>query len=353
MASSDMITSRRLRRFFSCALGSIAIIFFSVQNAWALSPVNALLQASQPSSSELINAVNALRLSRGLPPLGIHPILMQTAQSQANALLGSDGAVGHSRPAGMTFTEQLIQLGYPLAGDLSLGGYRSENYVFGNDLTVQDAIQFWLGDEPHTNTMLSPNYLDIGAGVAIGSDGTAYLVIDCARPTASGQPQSDAASLLTVTVESQSQLLSQYIIPVSRSTARPDGVVFHKVQYGQSLWSIAIVYGTTIKNLQALNNLSDINVYEGQVLIVQRNATQPASPSAISAGTPSQTSTAISSPAKEDFPVMQTATALLKPSSTPVLDAANRPSLGLGLGILLFGMLIGAGIAALFIRNRN
>src|SRR5574341_79663 len=83
------------------------------------------------------------------------------------------------------------------------------------------------------NTMLSPNYIDIGAGVAIGSDGAVYYVIDTARPTSSGLPQPDAASVLTVTADS-SQLLSQYIIPVSLSTARPDGTVYHKVQYGQS-----------------------------------------------------------------------------------------------------------------------
>src|SRR5574341_2209999 len=41
----------------------------------------------EPTPSELINAVNALRASHGLPELKVHRILMQTAQSQANALL--------------------------------------------------------------------------------------------------------------------------------------------------------------------------------------------------------------------------------------------------------------------------
>lgn len=353
MISWDVILGGRLRRQLLFVIIFMAIIFFAKQNVQAYSPASAILQGSQPSPLELINAVNVLRLSHGLPPLRTHPILMQTAQSQANALLGSDGAVGHSRPAGMTFTEQLIRLGYPLAGDLSLGGYRSENYVFGNDLTVQDAIQFWLGDVPHTNTMLSPNYLDIGAGVAIASDSTVYLVIDCARPTASGQPQSDAASALTVTVESQSQLLSQYIIPVSRSTARPDGVVFHKVQYGQSLWSIAIAYGTTIKNLQALNRLSDAIVYEGQVLLVQRGATQPASSPAAAQQTLSQTIMLTSTSTIKDSLVVQTITPSPLAALTPVQRATNGSSLGLGLGILLFGMLAGAAMVALFIRNRN
>jgi uncharacterized protein YkwD len=305
----------------------------------------------QPGASELINAVNALRASRGLSALKVHPILMQTAQSQANALLASGGAVGHSRPGGMTYTEQLIQLGYPLAGDLSLGGFRSENYVFGNDLSVQDAIQFWLGDEPHTNTMLSANYMDIGAGVAVGSDGTVYLVIDCARPTSSGLPQSDAALVLTVTVESQSELLNQYIIPVSLSTARPDGLVYHKVQYGQSLWSIAIAYGTTIKDLRALNNLNDTTVYEGQVLIVQRGATQPAiSPAPVTAS-PSQTPTVPPSGSGEPAsPTMAAPTDTETPASK---EAAGSSSPGLMIGIFVLVMMLGAATAALFIRQQN
>ncbi|HVN15410.1 MAG TPA: CAP domain-containing protein, partial [Anaerolineales bacterium] len=182
-------------------------------------------QQSQPTPSELINDVNALRLAYGLIPLTIHPILMQTAQGQADALLASDGAVGHSRPNGLTYTDQLLILGYPLSGDLSLGGYRAENFVFGAGLSPQDAVQIWRGDEPHTNTMLSPNYLNIGAGVAIASDGTVYYVIDCARPTSNGQPQEGAMLTVTVAANSPSDAVSQYMVPVSVSTARPDGDV--------------------------------------------------------------------------------------------------------------------------------
>ena len=147
------------------------------------------MQQDQPSPGELIAAVNNLRIAYGLPPLGINSILMYVAQSQADYLLTTDGGSGHARANGMSLTEQLLSLGYPLGGDLSLGGYRSENFVFGPGMDVQMAIQIWRGDDPHTNTMLSPNYFDIGGGVAIGKDGTVYYVIDTARHTASGKQQ--------------------------------------------------------------------------------------------------------------------------------------------------------------------
>ncbi len=74
-------------------------------------------------------------------------------------------------------------------------------------------------------------------------------------------------------------LVPQYIIPVKRSTARPSGDVIHKVQYGQSLWSIAVTYNTTIAQIRAWNSLGEsIDIYEGQVLLVQRGATQPPPP---------------------------------------------------------------------------
>jgi hypothetical protein len=70
--------------------------------------------------------------------------------------------------------------------------------------------------------------------------------------------------------------LSQYSIPVALSTARPDGDVVHEVQYGQTLWSIAIQYGTTIEQIKRLNNLTDDTVVSGWKLLVQKGATQPA-----------------------------------------------------------------------------
>jgi hypothetical protein len=201
---------------------------------------------------------------------------MQTAQQQANALYASEGAVGHARPGGMSYTDQLISLGYPLAGDLSLGGFRSENWIWVHpEMMIEDAIQMWLGDAPHTNTMLSPHYEDIGAGVAFDSDGTGYLVIDTAKPTANGLPPEYTPEVAHPPGTPGTVELSEYMMPIVLSTARPDGDVIHEVQFGQSLWSIAIEYGTKIDKIRRLNNLTDTTVYTGQRLLVMKGATQP------------------------------------------------------------------------------
>lgn len=215
-------------------------------------------QDAHITPAQLIEAVNNLRIANGLHALSFHPILMQTAQQQADALLASEGAVGHTRPGGISYTDQLILLGYPLGGDLTQGGYRSENFINAfPGMTVESAVEMWLGDGPHTNTMLSPYYEDIGAGVAYASDGSGFLVIDTAMPTASGKPQAYTP------VAPGSVDLSDYMQPIILSTARPDGDVIHEVLYGQSLWSIAIAYGTKIEAIRLLNNLADNTIYTG------------------------------------------------------------------------------------------
>ncbi len=308
--------------------------------------------APEPTASDLIAAVNNLRLANGLAPLNVHPILMQVAQSQADALLATEGAVGHSRPNGMTLTQQLLILGYPLSGDLSLGGYRSENYVFGYNLSPLDAVESWRGDDPHANTMLSPERSDIGAGVSVSSDGTVYYVIDTALQTASGQPQSDASLYLPgsgMTATNPEDALNQYIVPIVVSTARPDGDVFHKVQYGQSLWGIAIEYHTTIKQIRLLNNLGENNtVYPNQLLLVMKGATQPAPPvPTISTGLP-----VIST-----LPMQETIVATASPTATPPAGPpaaqtdSNGPSLGVTILILALLIVVGGGTAVWFIRE--
>ena len=94
-----------------------------------------------PTAAEVIEAVNALRIANGLLPLNTHPVLMQVAAWEANAIAG--GAPGHTRPNGLTLGQWLLSLGYPLSGDLSMDGYRSENWVAAR--TAQEAVNALAG----------------------------------------------------------------------------------------------------------------------------------------------------------------------------------------------------------------
>jgi hypothetical protein len=45
-------------------------------------------QETPPTPAEVIQAVNQLRIAHGLLPLNTHPVLMQVAQWEANAIAG-------------------------------------------------------------------------------------------------------------------------------------------------------------------------------------------------------------------------------------------------------------------------
>ena len=231
-----------------------------------------------PTAAEIIEAVNDLRISHGLNPLSIHPVLMQVAAQQASALALTDGAVGHERPCGMSLGQQLLSMGYPLLGDLSMDGYRSENW--GIAMTKEDAIAMWLSDDLHTNTMLSPNRSDIGAAVAVSNQ--IFIVLETAWQTSSGRMQYDAYRLLTGIPATQTMCagfasgeISNYSIPIAVSTAKPDGDVVHEVKYGQNLWTIANLYKVDVNEIKRLNGLQDDNILVGWKLLVQKGATRP------------------------------------------------------------------------------
>lgn len=234
---------------------------------------------SPPTAAEIIEAVNNLRIAHGLSPLNVHPVLMQVAAQQASALAFSEGAVGHERPCGMTLGQQLLSMGYPLLGDLSMDGYRSENWAMG--MNGEQVFAFWLSDDEHSNTMLSPNRSDIGAAV-VSNDEQTYIVLETAWSTSSGKMQYDAHRILTGIPATQtlcagfaSGAISNYSIPVALSTARPDGDVVHEVKYGQNLWTIADLYKVRVEDIKRLNGLIDDNIIVGWKLLIQKGATQP------------------------------------------------------------------------------
>jgi hypothetical protein len=204
--------------------------------------------------------------------------------------------------------------------------------------------------------VLSEYRSDIGAGVSMmkdeGGQDQIYVVIETALQTRSGQQQSWARDFLTrlpsiiagtTSMNGTPVPLSegQYIIPVIQSTSRPAGDVLHELQYGQTLWSIAITYGTTIEQIQRWNNLGASTIlYEKQLLLVQKGATQPAAvPTHIATVVPSESASSTPSPA---------ATHTAIPTGTASQPAGRSSSIAviliISVSLLAAGM--GAGVGA-------
>lgn len=230
---------------------------------------------------ELIDAVNTYRSQRGLPAYKINSILMGTAQSQAD-YMASIGKVTHTGPGGISFPDRLIAAGYSFV-------FRSENILSANpeasgwSLVTSDA---W-ADAEHQHTLLSPDLVDIGAGVA-ASNGRGYYVIDTGGSGGTGSlPVSTALPGSTSPVFG---ITSMTPVMVTPNTPKPDGSITHLVQPGETLWSIAIAYKTTINEIKSINRLVDDNIYPGNILTIV--ISKPTStPTATATVTPFPTST--------------------------------------------------------------
>ena len=355
-----MTLSKRL------TLLALCLTIFSLLALAQPRPAQAVAEVSNPRQDEItetptpgnvtpadiINAVNNLRVANGLNALTVHPVLMEVAAEQASALAASEGAVGHERPCGMSLGQDLLSRGFPLLGDLSLDGYRSENWVAAE--TMQQAMAFWQGDAEHMDTMVDPNRSHIGAAVAVGDQ--VYMVLETALSTSSGQMQYDAYPILTGIPQTQSACYGMYtqaatlgvsindILPVTRNTAMPNGDVYHEVKYGQALWTLAIQYNTTSAEIKRLNHLSSDVIFPGQKLLIKTGATQPPPDPRTPSPTPVPTRTfpwAIESPAASTSTAPSTPTT----SGVPASEFLQQNSMVVVAIVVSFSvLLVGLGV---------
>jgi uncharacterized protein YkwD/LysM repeat protein len=264
--------SRIFVPFIGVLILAAVVLFGSAVPSRAVSSRQPQLAASP---SDLINAVNALRASFGLAPYSVNAILMSTAQAQADFMAATENMT-HSGPGGIGLTDRLLAAGYPLAGDLSLGGFRAENITGGDEnMPAETAVDRWTGDTPHLNTMVSQYLTEIGAGVAV-NNGRVYFVIDAARPTTSGELQVPGVQ----NGENNAVVVPEVplvIIPVTVNTPNAEGNVIHEVKPGQTLWQLAISYETKIDEIKRLNGLVDNNIYPGNHLLVRTAIIVPTS----------------------------------------------------------------------------
>jgi len=261
-----------------------------------------LAAADQPAPSsraaELIAEVNALRAANGLDPYVVDPILMAVAQAQNDWRI-SAGVTTHSGPDGSRPRDRAIAAGYGAGSTVFI----SENIVDGSGLTPAEAVQWWTSDAPHLNTMLGENYRDVGAGA--GESGGVWRYTLMAGYVAGGLSAGSADS--SVGSGSVGAGGGPAFI-VGTSTPAGDGSVTHIVEAGQTMWTIAAIYGVDLNELLALNGFNTTPILQvGDQILVQpaHTATPTEAPSAT--GTPSPRPSATLTPAPTDPPATETA----------------------------------------------
>ncbi|MFN2159816.1 MAG: CAP domain-containing protein [Anaerolineales bacterium] len=294
---------------------------------------------AQASGYDVIAAVNQLRAANGLAPYQVSAALMSAAQAHSE-YMASTGAISHSGAGGSRPIDRVTAAGYGGGAQV----FVSENIAAGMGWTAQDAVQAWQGDSLHLDTMLSPNYGDAGAGVAVAGN-TIYFTLDVAGGgggTSSGSGSSQGAADVTIYPQ---------FTPVDTATPQPDGSIIHTVQDGQAFWNIAAIYGITIDELLDMNNLTENTfIFPGDKLVVKlpndtptptKEATVTPYP-ATATNTPSSTPTPLS---ELEISATGTAQAELLASLTPAPSTFSKILLsGRQMLMMLIGLLVIGGL---------
>lgn len=314
-------------------------------------------KAQSGDASTLISSVNSLRVANGLAPYKVNSSLMAAAQAQSD-YQASIGSTTHTGAGGSSPSGRAKAAGYG-------GGSRvfvSENIAGGYNMTAERAVTLWQGDAPHLNTMLSPNYVDVGAGVATDGQSSYFTLV---AGYISGQSGSGNSGDPSIQPSTSSQNLPTevvlYVSPILVAMHADDGSIVHEVEFGQVLIKIAEAYGRPLSEILELNDLTDESIiYPGDKIIIK---TADVTPTPLLAPTPTPKPTIIiraPTPAQGASSIENRSTLSEnavdgdelshKPQSSPYpFDSSQETQPNQGWILILIGSLIAAGTALILV----
>lgn len=123
------------------------------------SPSDFARQRSVTGQEEnLVDAINRVRVARGVPPLRVGPRLQRAARAHSRAMARS-GSLTHG-----SWYQRLRSFGVR-------GRMVGENIAWGagSDASPSAIVGMWLASPPHRATMLTRGFRRIGVGIAVGS----------------------------------------------------------------------------------------------------------------------------------------------------------------------------------------
>jgi len=130
----------------------------------------------------MLAAVNRERAAKGVAPLKREPRLERAAQLHADDMLKRN-YYSHDSPDGKNVMARVQAAGY-------IAFEAAENIARGQ-YSVEEVVKGWMGSPQHREHLLSPEFSDVGFGLAFGRNTTGFTILwvqDFARPRVKGRP---------------------------------------------------------------------------------------------------------------------------------------------------------------------
>jgi LysM repeat protein len=278
----------------------------------------------------VIAEINAYRQANGLSALQYNAILASLAQSHSE-YMASTGLITHDE-GGTSPRDRAYAAGYGdgytiFISEIIYGGYNSG---------VSDAITWWKNSSVHNGVMLDGRYVEIGGGVATAGS-TTYFTAVLGWVSEYTAPTTDNDTGSTDGTDGDDSDSSAFVYsPVQVATPMEDGSIVHIVQSGQTLWTIAAVYGVELQTLLDLNEFtSGTWVFPGDEILIQPLGGSPAAEESTqditTTDTPPQTAlgeavSGTSTPSGSLLPTLETApTTQVIPTPFPTLEPPPEP----------------------------
>jgi uncharacterized protein YkwD len=137
-----------------------------------LLPAGVTAQDVAAAEQHMVDSINAERAAQKLPPLAQDPTLMSIARARVADMVARH-YTGHYDPV---TGEGLGKAMMTAAGYTS--GFKAENWDSehgGVSQAADAAMAFFMGDQPHADVILGPNFVGVGVGLAF--NGKEWLVV--------------------------------------------------------------------------------------------------------------------------------------------------------------------------------
>jgi len=220
-------------------------------------------QAQSPDfGAEIFALTNSMRAEHGLPAYLWDERLAAAARRHANDMANT-GWISHTGSDGTRVRDRAREAGYPgfswglVVGENIYGGYTHNR--------PSDAMAWWMNSPPHRGQILSTRFREMGAASASRDGTTYYVAVFGDRPDVPAESPPPVPPPPSAPAPAESA-------PVASGppTTLPDGSIVYTIQPGDTLYAIWRRFGVSVKELMALNHLSEDSIlYPGQQIVVR------------------------------------------------------------------------------------